>query len=129
MLEPLHVLPLLERKHRAINEATALQGWKLPKAFVTLRRELRKQTRKPDREWIRVLRLMEAHSEQEVEAAVEEALESGSPRYETVRLLLRQRQQGEAPEIRPVPVQRADLALILVPAPELAAYDALSRSR
>ncbi|MFQ5745213.1 MAG: IS21 family transposase [Acidobacteriota bacterium] len=128
VIEPLHVLPLLERKHRAVNEATALQGWKLPKVFLRLRDELRKRTRKPDREWIRVLRLMENHSEHEVEAAVVEALESGSPRLETVRLLLRRRQQGEAPEIRPAPVQRTDLAAITVPAPELAAYDALSRT-
>jgi transposase len=29
VLDPFHVLPLLEKKHRAVSEATALQGWKL----------------------------------------------------------------------------------------------------
>ena len=49
VLEPLHVLPLLERKHRAVGEATALQGWELPEAFGELRRQLHQCTRKPDR--------------------------------------------------------------------------------
>ena len=29
VLDALHVLPLLERKHRAVAEATALRGWRL----------------------------------------------------------------------------------------------------
>ena len=29
VLDPLHVLPVLERKHRAVPEATALQDWAL----------------------------------------------------------------------------------------------------
>lgn len=127
VLEPLHVLPLLERKHRAVGEATALRGWKLPEAFWQLRRQLHRSTRRPDREWVKVLRLLESHAEQEVEAAVEEALRRDSPRYETVRLLLRQEQQGDGPKPRPVPVC-TELATVQVQEPALEAYDALWRT-
>ena len=127
MLEPLHALPLLERKHRAVGEATALQGWELPEAFGELRRQLHQCTRKPDREWVKVLRLLEEHEQPEVEAAVQEALRSGSPRYETVRLLLRRAQRAGMPQVRPVPV-RAELAAMRVPEPVLEAYDVLWRT-
>ena len=125
VLEPRHVLALLERKSRAVGEATALQQWKLPRAFYEIREALRSHTRRPDREWVQVLRLLEAHPEVEVEAAVAEALERGSPRLETVRLLLRRRDETALPVLQPAPVARADLAQLQVPRPTLAAYDAL----
>lgn len=127
VLDPRHVLALLERKHRAVDEATALQQWELPQVFETLRQELHRLTRKPEREWIRVLRLMEDHPESEVAAAVGEALERGSPRLETVRLLLRARQEGEAPVLCPAPVPRPDLAALQVEPPALETYDTLWR--
>ncbi len=127
VLEPLHVLPLLERKHRAVGEATALRGWKLPEAFGELRRKLHQCTRKPDREWVKVLRLLEEHEQSEVEEAVQDALRSGSPRYETVRLLLRRAQRAGKAQVRSVPV-RAELAAMRVPEPELEAYDVLWRT-
>ena len=127
VLEPLHVLPLLERKHRAVGEATALRGWKLPEAFGELRRKLHQCTRKPDREWVKVLRLLEEHEQSEVEEAVQDALRSGSPRYETVRLLLRRAQRAGKAQVRSVPV-RAELAAMRVPEPDLEAYDVLWRT-
>ena len=127
VLEPLHVLPLLERKHRAVGEATALRGWKLPEAFGELRRKLHQCTRKPDREWVKVLRLLEEHEQSEVEEAVQDALRSGSPRYETVRLLRRRAQRAGKAQVRSVPV-RAELAAMRVPEPELEAYDVLWRT-
>ena len=125
VLDPRHVLALLERKSRAVGEATALQQWKLPRVFHQLREALKPHTRRPDREWVQVLRLLEAHPEAEVEAAVAEALECGSPRLETVRLLLRRRDEAALPVLQPAPVARADLAQLQVPQPTLAAYDAL----
>ena len=55
-----YVLPLLERKHRAVAEATALHDyWRLAPVWQRARAELAKHTRKPDQEWVRMLRLME----------------------------------------------------------------------
>ncbi len=71
VLEALHVLPLLERKHRAVPEATALLDWRLAPVWQQARVELAKHTRKPDREWVRMLRLMETHPAAVVERAVE----------------------------------------------------------
>ena len=61
VLDPFHVLPLLERKHRAVAEATALVDWRLAPVWQQVRDELAKHTRKPDQEWVRMLRLMETH--------------------------------------------------------------------
>ena len=129
VLDPLHVLPVLERKHRAVPEATALQDWALAPVWQQVRTALRQQTRKPDQEWVRMLRLLETYPAPAVEAAVAAALARDSPRLETVRLLLRQRAAGPRPAIRPVPTVRADLARIAVPAPTLAAYDVLTGGR
>ena len=48
VLDPLHVLPVLERTHRAVPEATALQDWALAPVWQQVRTALRQQTRKPD---------------------------------------------------------------------------------
>lgn len=123
VLDPRHVLPLLERKHRAVSEATALQGGALPRVFHELRAALRERTRKPDREWVQVLRLAETHPLEEVARAAEEALRAGAPRLETVRHFLR-RDPGRPPA-PPVALGRADLAAIAVAPADLAAYDRL----
>ena len=125
VLEALHVLPLLERKHRAVAEATALVDWRLAPVWQQARAELAKHTRKPDREWVRMLRLMETHPAAAVERAVRAALERHSPRLETVRLILRQQEAGPPPVCPPVTDVRPELARIAVPTPTLSAYDAL----
>ena len=129
VLDAFHVLPLLERKHRAVAEATALAEWRLAPVWQQVRAELAKHTRKPDQEWVRMLRLMETHPAAAVERAVTAALERHSPRLETVRLILRQQQSGPPPVCRPVTGVRPELAEIAVPAPKLAAYDALVEGR
>ena len=93
-----------------------------------MRAELAKHTRKPDQEWVRMLRLLEKHPAATVERAVATALERHSPRLETVRLILRQQQTGPSPVCRPVATVRPELARIAVAAPTLAAYDVLARS-
>ena len=40
VFDPLHYLPLLERKVGALDQAASLQGWDLPAEFATLRRLL-----------------------------------------------------------------------------------------
>jgi transposase len=125
VLDARHVLPLLERKSRAIDESTALQQWKLPRVFHTLRDALRSHTRRPDREWVQVLRLLEDHPQGQVEAAVAEALERSSPRLETIRLLLRRHDESGAPRLEPAPVPRPELATLTVEPPTLGAYDVL----
>jgi transposase len=57
LLEPLHYLPLLERKITALDQAAPLAGWELPDAFLVLRRLLEARLGKAGRrEWVQVLR-------------------------------------------------------------------------
>ena len=79
------MLPLLERKHRAAAEATALANWRLAPVWQQVRAELAKRTCKPDQEWVQMLRLMETHPAAAVERAARAALKRHSPRLETVR--------------------------------------------
>jgi len=125
VIEPLHVLPLLERKSRAVSEATAIRQWELPKAIGQLRHELHRHTRNADREWVQVLQLLEEVTERELERVVAEAIERGSPRLETVKLLLRSASQGSVGQAEPVTLRREDLAAMRVAQPCLADYDVL----
>lgn len=124
VIEPRHVLSLLEKKHRAVNESTAIQQWSLPETFHQLRQDLRGRTRKPDQEWVSVLRLLEQHELEDVAAAIEEARARHSPRLETIRALLRRRDDVPREAI-PVDLDRVDLAAIRVDPPTLASYDEL----
>lgn len=128
VLDPLHVLPLLQHKHRAVPEATALQGWDLPPIFHEIRAALRQETRKPDQEWVRVLLLLRDHPLAAVAAASEEALRRGSPRHATVAQLLRQEQRLVVDPALPVALGREDLRVEIAP-PDLSRYDALGGGR
>ena len=123
VLDAMHVLRLLERKHRAIPESTAIAQLRLAPVFAELRVALRGKVRKPDREWVRVLLLLEQHSMDELERAVSEALARQSASLETIRMLLRQ-QQGEVPLIALVAVEASLSAIDVAPA-NLAGYDEL----
>jgi transposase len=128
VLEAAHVLPLLEHKHRAAAESTALRQWAMPPVLERLRGELTRHTRKPDREWVQVLRLLETHPLEQVVEAVSQALESGSPRLETITLLLRQQSQTPPPACERLSLERAELARLDVAPANLENYDHLWRN-
>ena len=106
-----------------LSTASRGRNTKIPHAEVVA--ELAKHTRKPDQEWVRMLRLMETYPAVAVERAVRAAFERHSPRLETVRLILRQQEAGPPPVCPPVTDVRPELARIAVPTPTLSAYDAL----
>ena len=71
---PIHYLPLLERKAGALDQAAPLQGWDLPDEFGTVRRLLESRIgRRGKREYVQVLRLLETFSMGEVHSAVRDA--------------------------------------------------------
>jgi len=74
IFNPVHYLPLLTSKPGSLDHGLPLQDLKLPECFDVLRRRLENQIEHGIREYIRVLRLLERHSLQEVTAAVEKAL-------------------------------------------------------
>ncbi|MBC8159346.1 MAG: IS21 family transposase, partial [Alphaproteobacteria bacterium] len=59
IFDPIHYLPLLEKKVGALDQAAPLAGWDLPEAFATLRRLLEARMGKSGkREYVQVLRLL-----------------------------------------------------------------------
>ncbi|TDH56727.1 IS21 family transposase, partial [Dankookia rubra] len=100
LLEPLHYLPLLERKIAALDQAAPLAGWELPDAFLVLRRLLEARLSKAGRrEWVQVLRLLEVFSLEEVQAGVAEALRLGAIGFDAVKHLVLCRVERRPPRL------------------------------
>ncbi|MDP8915673.1 MAG: IS21 family transposase [Pseudomonadota bacterium] len=100
LLEPLHYLPLLERKTGALDQAAPLAGWELPEAFLVLRRLLEARLGKAGRrEWVQVLRLLEVFRPEEVEAGVAEALRLGAIGFDAVKHLVLCRVERRPPRL------------------------------
>ena len=85
---PLHYLALIETKPNALDQAAALQGWDLPEAFQHLRHLLEaRMGNRGKREFIQVLRLLEAISLEVVTFAVTEAIALGAIGFDAVKLI------------------------------------------
>ena len=99
-LEPLHYLPLLERKIGALDQAAPLAGWALPEVFLKLRRLLEARLGKAGRrEWIQVLRLVEVFRPEEVQAGVAEAIRLGAIGFDAVKHLVLCRIERRPPRL------------------------------
>ena len=86
--DPLHYLALLETKPNALDQAAALQGWDLPEVFQHLRHMLEaRMGNRGKREFIQVLRLLEAMPREIVTFAVTEAIRLGAVGFDAVKLI------------------------------------------
>jgi hypothetical protein len=86
--DPLHYLALLEIKPNALDQAAALQGWQLPEVFQHLRHLLEaRMGNRGKREFIQVLRLMEAMEPDIVTTAVREAIRLGAIGFDAIKLI------------------------------------------
>ena len=100
VFDPLHYLPLLERKTGALDQAAPLAGWELPEEFGVLRRLLESRMGKQGkREFVQVLRLMESFRKGEVHDAVREALKLGAISSDAVKHLVLCRIDGRPPRL------------------------------
>ena len=98
--DPIHYLPLLERKPGALDQAAPLQRWELPEEFGTLRRLLESRMgRRGKREYVQVLRLLETFSQQEVHSALKDALRQGALSFDAVKHLVLCRLEGRPPRL------------------------------
>ena len=104
VFDPVHYLPLLERKVGALDQAAPLAGWELPEEFGVLRRLLESRMGgRGKREYVQVLRLMENFRKEEVHEGVCDALRLGAISFDAIKHLVLCRIEG-----RP---QRFDLVL------------------
>ena len=88
VFEPLHYLALIEQKINALDQAAPLAGWRLPEEFTTLRRLLEARMGKQGkREFVQVLRLIEAFKIEEVTVAVRDAIARGAIGFDAVKHL------------------------------------------
>jgi transposase len=89
VFDPLHYLPLLEKKTGALDQAAPLAGWALPTEFQTLRRLMEARLLKAGRrEYVQVLRLLETFDPGEVHAAVKTALRMGTISFDAIKHLV-----------------------------------------
>ena len=101
VFDPIHYLPLLERKVGALDQAAPLAGWELPEEFGVLRRLLESRMgRRGKREFVQVLRLVENFRMQEVYEAVRDALRLGAISFDAVKHLVLCRIEGRPPTSR-----------------------------
>ena len=97
---PLHYLPLLERKPGALDQAAPLQGWDLPEVFGRLRRLLEaRMGNQGKREYIQVLRLLEVFRQETVAAAAAEAIRLGAIGFDAVKQIALARMEKRRPAL------------------------------
>jgi hypothetical protein len=86
VFDPLHYLALIETKPNALDQAAPLQGWNLPENFQHLRHLMEaRMGNRGKREFIQVLRLMEAIPKEVVAHAVAEAIRLGAIGFDSVK--------------------------------------------
>ncbi len=100
VFDPLHYLPLLEKKIGALDQAAPLAGWDLPDEFTTLRRLFEARMGKHGkREFVQVLRLFETFDPDEVHGALKDALKLGAISYDAVKHLVLCRIERRPPKL------------------------------
>ena len=86
--DPLHYLALIETKPGALDQAAALQDWALPDVFQHLRNLLEaRMGNRGKREFIQVLRLLEALPLDIVTGAVTQAIQIGAVGFDAIKLI------------------------------------------
>jgi len=89
VFDPVHYLPLIERKINALDQAAPLAEWDLPPEFATLRRLMEARMIKAGRrEYVQVLRLLETFDIDDLHAAVKKALQLGAVGFDAVKHLV-----------------------------------------
>jgi hypothetical protein len=100
VFEPLHYLALIEQKINALDQAAPLAGWVLPEEFATLRRLLEaRMGEQGKREFVQVLRLMEAFKIDDVAAGVRDAIARGALGFDAVKHLVLCRIERRPPRL------------------------------
>ncbi|MCO5155923.1 MAG: IS21 family transposase [Aquamicrobium sp.] len=100
VFDPLHYLALLETKPNALDQAAPLQDWNLPEAFQHLRHLMEaRMGNRGKREFIQVLRLMEAIPKEVVTHAVTEAIRLGAIGFDAVKQIALARVERRPPRL------------------------------
>lgn len=88
VLEPLHYVPILERKPNLLEHGKPFRDWKLPEVFEKYRNALKERVDRPEREYIRLLLLHRECTTERIAAALSRAIAFGCYNVDAVRLFL-----------------------------------------
>ena len=100
IFDPMHYLPLIEKKINALEQAAPLANWELQLEFQTLRRLMEARLLKAGRrEYVQVLRLMETFDLDEVHGAVKTALRIGAIGFDAIKHLVLCRVEKRPPRL------------------------------
>jgi transposase len=100
IFNPLHYLPLIERKIASLDQAAPLEGWDLGDEFLTLRRLLEARMGKSGkREYVQVLRLLEHFDMDVLSAAIKDSLRLGAIGFDAVKHLVLCRMERKPPKL------------------------------
>jgi Mu transposase, C-terminal domain len=99
VFDPLHYLALIEQKINALDQAAPLAGWQLPEEFALRRLLEARMGKQGKREFVQVLRLMEAFKIEEVTAAVRDAMARGAIGFDAVKHLVLCRIERRPPRL------------------------------
>jgi hypothetical protein len=100
VFDPVHYLPLLEKKINALDQAAPLVEWDLPAEFRTLRRLMEARMIKAGRrQYVQVLRLLGTFDLDDLHAAVKTALRMGAVGFDAVKHLVMCRVEKRPPKL------------------------------
>ena len=100
VFDPVHYLPLIEKKINALDQAAPLAEWDLPPEFQTLRRLMEARMLKAGRrEYVQVLRLLETFDLDDLHAAVKTALRMGAIGFDAIKHLVLCRVEKRPPRL------------------------------
>jgi transposase len=124
---PIHYLAIAERRPNGLDFGAPFASWELPGVYDVLRRRLETQAGKQGkREYIRILRLLERFSLEQLTIGIERALASNTTAYEGVRLYV------ECAATVPVELFSLDgrplLQQVTLPEPDIQVYSSLLES-
>lgn len=89
IFNPLHYLPLIERKIASLDQAAPLEGWVLPEELIKLRRLLEARMGKAGkREYVQTLRLLDTVDMNTLAAATRDALRLGAIGFDAIKHLV-----------------------------------------
>ncbi|SFD32401.1 hypothetical protein SAMN04488059_14019 [Devosia psychrophila] len=100
VFDPLHYLALIETKPNALDQAAPLQGWDLPEVFQHMRHLLEaRMGNRGKREFIQILRFLEAMPQAVVTAAVTQAIQLGAIGFDAVKQIALARIERRPPRL------------------------------
>lgn len=117
--DPLHYLDILEKKPGALENGRPFANWRLPDVFETARGVLRSRMADGEKQYVKLLLLLRDYSVDDVAAALELALERGTPQAGCVENILRRFLDTTPPPQEP----QTTIKLATEPAGEPGVYD------